>query len=73
MTSDRTVAHDDRVLTPSDEAVSTAAASRTDVPVAWDERSQLTTLLDYARATVHAKCAGIAEEEPAGHRCPARR
>jgi hypothetical protein len=63
MTSDRTVAHDDRVLTPSDEAASTASASRTDVPVAWDERTQLTTLLDYARATVHAKCAGIAEED----------
>jgi uncharacterized damage-inducible protein DinB len=32
---------------------------RTDVPTAWDERTMLTTFLDYARATVHAKCAGV--------------
>jgi hypothetical protein len=36
---------------------------RTDVPPAWDERSLLTTMLDYARATVHAKCAGVAEQD----------
>lgn len=37
--------------------------SRTDdVPVSWDERTMLTTFLDYARDTVHAKCAGITEE-----------
>lgn len=35
---------------------------RTDVPDAWDDRTQLTTMLDYARATVHAKCAGLTEE-----------
>jgi uncharacterized damage-inducible protein DinB len=37
------------------------AAGRRDVPVAWDDRTQLTTLLDYVRATVHAKCAGLTE------------
>lgn len=35
---------------------------RTDVPPAWDDRTQLTTMLDYARATVHAKCAGLTDE-----------
>lgn len=33
--------------------------TRTDVPPRWDERSTLTTLLDYVRATVRAKCAGL--------------
>jgi uncharacterized damage-inducible protein DinB len=42
-------------------------ASRTDdVPATWDERTIITTMLDYARDTVHAKCAGLADE-------PARR
>lgn len=36
---------------------------RTDTPVSWDERTMLTTFLDYARATVHAKCAGLSEED----------
>ncbi|MEV7969574.1 DinB family protein [Sphaerisporangium sp. NPDC088356] len=36
--------------------------TRTDLPVAWDERTVLTTLLDYTRATVHAKCEGLSEE-----------
>jgi uncharacterized damage-inducible protein DinB len=34
---------------------------RTDTPTAWDERSVLTTMLDYARATVRAKCEGLEE------------
>jgi uncharacterized damage-inducible protein DinB len=33
-----------------------------DIPVTWDERTILTTMLDYVRDTVHAKCAGISEE-----------
>ncbi len=41
---------------------SVPSAERTDVPDAWDERSVLTTFLDYARATVHAKCQDISEE-----------
>ena len=36
--------------------------TRTDTPTSWDERTILTTFLDYTRATVHAKCAGISEE-----------
>jgi hypothetical protein len=34
---------------------------RTDTPSKWDERSTLTTMLDYVRATVHVKCEGISE------------
>jgi uncharacterized damage-inducible protein DinB len=37
--------------------------TRTDLPAAWDERTMLDTFLDYARATVHAKCAGISESD----------
>ena len=36
--------------------------TRTDLPVAWDERSTLNAMLDYARATVRAKCEGLSEE-----------
>lgn len=36
--------------------------TRTDLPEAWDERSTLNAMLDYARATVRAKCEGISEE-----------
>lgn len=35
---------------------------RTDTPAAWDERTQLTTFLDYARATALAKCEGVTAE-----------
>jgi uncharacterized damage-inducible protein DinB len=34
---------------------------RTDVPSTWDERTMLNTFLDYTRATVRAKCAGVSE------------
>ncbi|MEU5215422.1 DinB family protein [Streptomyces sp. NPDC020807] len=33
-----------------------------DTPSAWDERTQLTTFLDYTRDTVRAKCEGVSEE-----------
>ncbi|WP_320774494.1 DinB family protein [Streptomyces sp. CRN 30] len=33
-----------------------------DVPAAWDERTQLTTFLDYARDTVRVKCEGVSPE-----------
>jgi uncharacterized damage-inducible protein DinB len=36
--------------------------TRTDVPATWDERAMLTTFLDYARATAHAKCEGLSDE-----------
>ncbi|MBC9712938.1 DinB family protein [Streptomyces sp. TRM66268-LWL] len=36
---------------------------RTDVPATWDERTQLVTFLDYARATAVAKCTGVSAED----------
>jgi uncharacterized damage-inducible protein DinB len=36
--------------------------TRTDTPPAWDERTQLTTFLDYARDTARAKCEGVTAE-----------
>jgi uncharacterized damage-inducible protein DinB len=42
--------------------------NRTDVPPTWDERTMLATFLDYARATVRAKCAGVTE--PDARRAP---
>ncbi|MYX13593.1 DUF664 domain-containing protein [Streptomyces sp. SID8374] len=33
-----------------------------DTPPAWDDRTQLTTFLDYARETARAKCAGVSPE-----------
>lgn len=54
----------DRVPAPAEAATTAPPASRTDdIPTGWDERTILTTLLDYARKTVHVKCAGIAEED----------
>jgi uncharacterized damage-inducible protein DinB len=40
----------------------TAMTRIDDMPKAWDERTQLTTLLDYARDTARAKCEGISAE-----------
>ncbi|MFJ3586344.1 DinB family protein [Streptomyces sp. NPDC090127] len=36
---------------------------RTDTPSSWDERTQLTTFLDYARDTARAKCEGVSPED----------
>lgn len=33
-----------------------------DTPPAWDERTQLTTFLDFARGTARAKCEGVSAE-----------
>ncbi|WP_433893636.1 DinB family protein [Streptomyces sp. CA-111067] len=37
--------------------------TRTDTPPSWDERAQLTTFLDYARATARMKCEDLAPED----------
>ena len=42
--------------------------TRTDLPASWDERTTLTAMLDYARATVRAKCEGLDDE--AARRAP---
>ena len=42
---------------------SIAAGRADDVPSSWDERTVLTTFLDYARDTVHAKCADLSDAD----------
>jgi uncharacterized damage-inducible protein DinB len=42
---------------------SIAPGRQDDVPGSWDDRSILTTFLDYARDTVHAKCADLSEQD----------
>ncbi|MDK0521836.1 DinB family protein [Streptomyces sp. ML-6] len=37
--------------------------TRTDSPPAWDERTQLTTFLDYVRDTARAKCEGVSPDD----------
>jgi uncharacterized damage-inducible protein DinB len=45
------------------------AVPRTDdVPASFDERTVLATMLDYARDTVHAKCAGVSDS--GAHQAP---
>jgi uncharacterized damage-inducible protein DinB len=34
-----------------------------DIPATFDERAVLTTMLDYARDTVHAKCEGLSDAD----------
>jgi uncharacterized damage-inducible protein DinB len=49
---------------PSESASQSISAGRTDdIPARWDERTILTTFLDYARDTVHAKCAGLSDAD----------
>ena len=48
----------------AESASQAIAAGRTDdIPPSWDERTTLTTFLDYARDTVHAKCAGLSDAD----------
>lgn len=43
-----------------ESASQSISSGRTDdIPSSWDERTILITFLDYARDTVHAKCAGL--------------
>ena len=46
-------------MTSESASQSIAPGRADDVPSSWDERTILTTFLDYARDTVHAKCAGL--------------
>ncbi len=46
---------------PAPASQTLAAGRADDIPVSFDERTVLTTMLDYARDTVHAKCAGLSE------------
>jgi uncharacterized damage-inducible protein DinB len=48
-------------MTLESAAQSAPAGRADDIPSSWDERTVLTTFLDYARDTVHAKCAGLSD------------
>jgi hypothetical protein len=50
-------------MTSASASQSISVGRTDDVPPSWDERTILTTFLDYARDTVHAKCAGLAEAD----------
>jgi len=48
-------------MTSEPASQSIPAGRADDLPPSWDERAILTTFLDYARDTVHAKCAGLSD------------
>ncbi len=50
-------------MTAESASQSIAAGRVDDIPPSWDERTTLTTFLDYARDTVHAKCAGLSDAD----------
>jgi len=51
-------------MTSEESASQSIAPGRIDdVPSSWDERTVLTTMLDYTRGTVHAKCAGLSDAD----------
>lgn len=54
--------NDDLVRAAAAAAPITASSRTDDIPAAWDERTVLTTMLDYVRDTVHVKCAGLTDE-----------
>jgi uncharacterized damage-inducible protein DinB len=55
---------DEGLVAAAAAAAPVTASSRTDdVPVRWDERAVLTTMLAYVRDTVHVKCAGLSDEQ----------
>ena len=50
-------------MTSASASQSIAPGRADDVPDSFDERAILTQFLDYARDTVHAKCAGLSEAD----------
>ena len=50
-------------MTSESASQSIAPGRADDIPPSCDERSVLTTFLDYARDTVHAKCAGLSDAD----------
>jgi uncharacterized damage-inducible protein DinB len=57
------VLSEDLVRAATAAAPITASSRTDDIPASWDERIVLTTMLDYARDTVHVKCAGLTDEQ----------
>jgi uncharacterized damage-inducible protein DinB len=50
-------------MTSESASQSISSGRADDIPAHWDERTILTTFLDYARDTVHAKCAGLSDAD----------
>ena len=50
-------------MTSESAAQSIAPGRADDIPPSFDDRTVLTTFLDYARDTVHAKCAGLSDAD----------
>src|SRR5215469_936864 len=50
-------------MTAESASQSIAPGRTDDIPASFDERTVLTTMLDYARDTVHAKCEGLSEAD----------
>ena len=50
-------------MTSESASQSIAPGRADDIPLSFDERTVLTTFLDYARDTVHAKCAGLSDAD----------
>ena len=50
-------------MTSESASQSIQAGRADDIPASWDERTILTTVLDYARDTVHAKCTGLSDAD----------
>jgi uncharacterized damage-inducible protein DinB len=65
MTSDQTAADGGSqfIIRPGQPLGPGAGVRTDDVPASFDERTILTTFLDYARDTVHAKCAGLSDAD----------
>ena len=57
------VLSEDLIRAAAASAPITASSRTDDIPASWDERAVLTTMLDYARDTVHVKCAGLSDEQ----------
>jgi uncharacterized damage-inducible protein DinB len=50
-------------MTSESASQSIAPGRIDDVPSSWDDRTVLTTMLDYTRDTVHAKCEGLSDAD----------
>jgi hypothetical protein len=63
MTAEIPVNANDDTSQLGDATVGGVPDVRSDIPATWDERATLNAFLDYVRATVHAKCAGISDDD----------
>ena len=64
MTSESPAILSEDLIRAAAAAAPVTASSRTDdIPASWDERTVLTTMLDYVRDTVHVKCAGLTDDQ----------